>query len=67
MNMVGWIGAGVGAFGIGFFVHKGASMSEAFAAIGVVYFIGAALLLVAALVFVPRDSTAYSHGSPNQS
>ena len=55
MNMVGWIGAGVGAFGVGFFVHKGTPMSDAFAAIGGVYLFGAACLLVAALVFAPRD------------
>lgn len=55
MNMVGWMGAGVGAFGVGFFVHKGTPMSEAFAMIGGVYVLGAAYLLAAALIFAPRD------------
>jgi hypothetical protein len=56
MNMVGWVGAGVGVFGVGFFVHKGTPMSEAFSMIGGVYILGAAFLLAAALFFVPRDS-----------
>jgi len=55
MNMVGWLGAGVGAFGVGFFVNKGTPMSEAFAMIGGVYVLGAAVLLGAALIFAPRD------------
>jgi MFS family permease len=55
MNMVGWMGAGAGAFGVGLFVHKGTPMSQAFAMIGGVYGLGAALLLAAALVFAPRD------------
>jgi MFS family permease len=55
MNMVGWLGAGVGAFGVGFFVHKGTPMSEAFAMIGGVYVLGAVFLLAAALIFAPRD------------
>ncbi len=55
MNMVGWMGAGVGAFGVGFFVNKGTPMSHAFAAIGGIYLLGAAFLLMAALLFAPRD------------
>jgi MFS family permease len=55
MNMVGWIGAGVGAFGVGLIVHKGTPMSAAFAAVGGIYLLGAASLLVAAFVFAaPR-------------
>jgi MFS family permease len=55
MNMLGWMGAGAGVYFVGFFVHKGTDMSEAFATIGIVYGIGAALLLAAAFVFAPRD------------
>jgi MFS family permease len=64
-NMVGWIGAGVGAFGVGFFVHRGTPMSEAFAAIGGIYFFGAASLLVAALVFAPGDFREGESRFPN--
>ena len=64
--MVGWMGAGVGAFGVGFFVNKGTAMSEAFAAIGGVYLLGAALLLTAALVFAPRDVRRIASRSPDK-
>jgi MFS family permease len=64
MNMVGWMGAGAGAFGVGFFVHKSTPMSEAFATIGGVYVLGAALLLAAALVFAPRDIRRIASSHP---
>ena len=56
MNMVGWMGAGVGAFVVGFFVHKGTPMSEAFALIGGVYVLGATFLLAAALIVTTHYS-----------
>jgi MFS family permease len=55
MNFVGWLGAGVGAYGVGLVVYEGTPMSHAFATIGSVYAIGAAFLLAAAFLFAPQD------------
>lgn len=64
MNMVGWMGAGAGVYCVGLFVHKGTPMSQAFAALGGVYGLGAALLLAAALIFAPRDIRRIASSHP---
>ncbi|HLY65464.1 MAG TPA: MFS transporter, partial [Chloroflexota bacterium] len=48
MNMVGWLGGALGAYGIGAAVSQGVSMSAAIASTAVLYAFVAALLLVAA-------------------
>lgn len=55
MNMVAWLGGGLGPFTIGVAVNEGVSMSVALSATAVIYGVVAALLLCAALVFAPRD------------
>jgi MFS family permease len=55
MNMVGWLGGALGAYGIGAAVSRGATMSAAIASTAGLYGAVAALLLVAAVVFAERD------------
>src|SRR5262249_49812986 len=55
MNMIGWLGGALGAYGIGAAVNRGVSMSAAIASTAVLYVIVAGLLLIAALVCAPTD------------
>ena len=54
MNMVGWLGGALGAYGIGAAVQKGATMSAAIASVAVLY-LGVAALLFAAAARAPAD------------
>lgn len=56
MNMIGWLGGALGAYGIGAVTNQGVSMSAAIAATGTIYVVVACLLLLSALVFAPRDT-----------
>ena len=61
MNMIGWIGGGLGPLAIGWAATHGShsskveNMSDAIALGGYVYLIGAAVLVAAVLFFVDRD------------
>lgn len=55
MNMIGWLGGGLGAFAIGAVVHHGMTMSAAISATATIYLAVAALLLLGGLVLAPRD------------
>ncbi|MFO0949273.1 MAG: MFS transporter [Planctomycetota bacterium] len=55
MNMIGWIGGGLGTTLVGVVVDRGVTMSEAISATAVVYAATAMLLLAAGLLFAPRD------------
>ena len=56
MNMVGWLGGGLGAYAIGLTVTRWhLTMSQAIESTALIYVGVAALLLVAALAFAPRD------------
>ena len=56
MNMVGWLGGGLGAYAIGLAVTRWrVTMSEAIESTALIYVGVAGLLLVAALLFAPRD------------
>ena len=55
MNMIGWLGGGLGAWLIGRAMDRGVSMSAAIASTGIIYLCVAVLLLIAGLVFAPRD------------
>lgn len=56
MNMIGWLGGGLGSLSIGLAVDRGGvSMSMAIASTGAIYLVVAVLLLLAAVVLAPRD------------
>lgn len=56
MNMVGWLGGGLGAYLIGFAVKQWhMTMSEAIASTAGIYLLVSGLLLTAAFVFAGRD------------
>jgi MFS family permease len=55
MNMIGWLGGALGAWGIGAAVDAGFTMSAAIGSTALFYLIVAVLLGVAASVFAPRD------------
>lgn len=56
MNMVGWLGGGLGAYAIGFAVTRlHLTMSQAIESTAMIYVGVAGLLLLAARVFAPRD------------
>lgn len=56
MNMIGWLGGGLGAYAIGLAVTRWhVTMSQAIEATALVYVGVAALLMVAAFVFAPTD------------
>jgi MFS family permease len=55
MNLIGWTGGAIGAYGIGELVARGVSMRAAISSTAVIYALVAALLAVAALRFAPRD------------
>jgi len=56
MNMIGWLGGGLGAFAIGAAAHRGVTMSVAISATAVIYLVVFGLLLLGGLVFAPRDA-----------
>ena len=64
MNTVGWGGGAVGPLVVGWIAKHGSyasemdNMSHAIAWTGIIYIVGAALLLLAGFVFAPRDATA---------
>lgn len=64
MNTVGWGGGAMGPLVVGWLATHGPratevdNMSWAIAATGVIYVVGAGLLLLVALVFIRRDSTS---------
>lgn len=55
MNMIGWLGGGLGAWLVGRAADRGVTMSAAIASTATVYLVVAGLLLLAALVTAPRD------------
>lgn len=57
-NMVGWGGAGFGSYQLGRLVDGGMSMSDALAWLAQIYALVAVLLVIAAVVFVPRHIRA---------
>jgi len=57
MNMVGWLGGGLGALAIGVAVDHHIPMSAAIASTAGIYLLVTALLLLAALRFAPRVTT----------
>jgi MFS family permease len=60
MNMIAWIGGGLGAFGIGVAADHHITMSVAIASTAVVYLAVALMLVVAATVSMPRDSRQHN-------
>jgi MFS family permease len=70
MNTVGWGGGALGPLAVGFATQYGRharavdNMSEAIAFGAIIYVVGAALLLLAALVFAPRDVRRTPVSSP---
>ncbi len=55
MNMIGWLGGGLGAWLVGRAMDRGVTMSAAIASTASIYLGVAVLLLLAGLVFAPRD------------
>lgn len=55
MNLVGWIGAGLGSVGIGIAVDHHISMSVAISSTGLIYLAVSVLLYAAAMRTAPRD------------
>lgn len=56
MNMIGWFGGGLGSLAIGVAVHEGITMSVAISSTALIYLVVAALLLLAGVALVPRDT-----------
>jgi MFS family permease len=56
MNMIGWIGGALGVYIIGYVANRGVSMSVSISSAAVIYVGVAALLLLAALRYAPRDT-----------
>jgi MFS family permease len=56
MNMIGWLGGGLGAYLIGRAADAGVTMSAAISSTAVVYLFVAVLLLVAGKICAPRDT-----------
>jgi MFS family permease len=56
MNLIGWLGAGLGTWLIGRAANSGVTMSAAIGSTAAIYLGVACLLLFAGLVTVPRDS-----------
>jgi MFS family permease len=55
MNLVGWIGGGIGAFAIGYAVQHHMTMSAAISSTALIYFAVACLLFTTARFTAPRD------------
>jgi hypothetical protein len=55
MNMIAWIGGGLGAYAVGAAVTRGMTMSAAIASTGAIYLAVALLLLFTAVFLAPRD------------
>jgi len=55
MNMIAWIGGGLGSISIGIAVDHGVTMSVAISSAAVIYLVVALLLVVAALATAPHD------------
>ncbi|MBX3412461.1 MAG: MFS transporter [Pirellulales bacterium] len=55
MNMIGWLGGGLGSISVGLAVTQGFGMSETIASTAAIYIVVAIVLTVAGLVFAPRD------------
>jgi MFS family permease len=55
MNMIGWLGGGMGSVSVGFAVTRGFTMSATIASTAGIYVVVAAVLVTAALVAAPRD------------
>ena len=58
MNMIAWLGGGLGAYLIGAAAVRGVTMSAAISSTAIVYVFVAALLLLAGLRYAPRDVEA---------
>jgi MFS family permease len=56
MNMIGWLGGGLGSLTIGMVVKRGTPMSLAIASTAVIYITVAVLLFFVAIVVAPRDA-----------
>lgn len=63
-NMVGWGAAGYGSYRLGKLVDGGMSMSDALARLAEIYGVVALLLVLAAVVFVPRHIRAAGTQTP---
>jgi predicted MFS family arabinose efflux permease len=55
MNMIAWIGGGLGAYAVGAAVTRGMTMSAAIASTGGIYVAVALLLFLTAVLLAPRD------------
>ena len=67
MNLVGWIGAGLGALMIGFAVDRlHVTMSVAISSTAVIYVAIAAILYVTAMVTAPDDIRATRWATSNE-
>jgi MFS family permease len=58
MNLIGWIGAGLGSFGIGLAVDRGATMSAAISSTALIYFGVGLILWFTAARTAPADIRA---------
>ncbi len=58
MNLVGWMGAAVGGYAVGWAANRGVTMSDAISSTGGVYLLVAALLFWGGLVTAPKDARA---------
>lgn len=59
MNLIGWIGGGLGAFAIGYAVQHGATMSAAISSTAVIYFAVACVLFFTTQATAARDISQY--------
>ena len=55
MNLIGWIGAGIGAVAVGFAVDHGFTMSEAISSTAAVYLLVGLTLWLTAATTAARD------------
>lgn len=55
MNMIGWLGGGLGTVSVGFIVNRGTTMGATIASTAGIYIVVSLVLTVAAIVFAPRD------------
>lgn len=55
MNMIGWLGGGLGTVSIGIAVNRGFEMSTTIASTAVIYIVVSIVLTIAGFMFAPRD------------
>lgn len=57
MNMIAWLGGGLGSILVGVAVDRGITMSAAISSTAGIYVVVAIVLFTAATLFAPRDTT----------